>query len=491
MVKVKMNLVPDTENTTPDYYCTWQTQLYATSGGSPKEQRDVIGEKQLFGKEYPYGWAYLHERARRDLLLVMDDSWDVPIQNEEAYFGSLELDKSKFPESTKKAATNAEALKLLTDRIKALGWKGLGGWVCAQKAPKYADVDDKEYWISRLEDANAADFSYWKVDWGAESTDIEFRKMLTELGWKHAPRLTIEHGVTRKALQVSDVYRTYDVPAIMSIPMTVEKIADIACREKPREGYRGIVNCEDEAYIAAAGGFSMGIMRHSYVDSFPNGEADRSFPSCHRDLKRRMYEIVRAARWHRIAPAFSFSTGEICISEQLLTDTWNFENRYAEIEQWWFKTDVINNCIFDGVLTKTAPAAISRNCELPRIEPDEDGNIPYAIASKNPNGVFSIATLGRTVGRRYYIPRCSVVFNIGDADTVGIFGEYRELILETDKAKIDRVYLQDLSADTAYDVSDDVMFADGRLTVSGELLKRICIQPKDDVSDCGAVLKIF
>ena len=95
------------------------------------------------------------------------------------------------------------------------------------------------------------------------------------------------------------------------------------------------------------------------------------------------------------------------------------------------------------------------------------------------------------MGRRYYIPSCSVVFNIGDADTVGIFGEYRDLILETDKAKIDRVYLQDLSADTAYDVSDDVMFADGRLTVSGELLKRICIQPKDDVSDCGAVLKIF
>ena len=51
--------------------------------------------------------------------------------------------------------------------------------------------------------------------------------MLTELGWQYAPRLTIEHGVTRKALRVFDVYRTYDVPTIMSIPMTMEKIADI------------------------------------------------------------------------------------------------------------------------------------------------------------------------------------------------------------------------------------------------------------------------
>ena len=30
-----INLIPSHKNPSPDYYCTWQTQLYATSGGTP------------------------------------------------------------------------------------------------------------------------------------------------------------------------------------------------------------------------------------------------------------------------------------------------------------------------------------------------------------------------------------------------------------------------------------------------------------------------
>ena len=100
MKRTEINLIPDIPNPTPDYYCTWQTQLYATSGGIPKMQRDIMGERQLFGTDKPYGWAYFYEKARKDLFLVMDDSWDVPEENDERYFGSLILDGSKFPEST-------------------------------------------------------------------------------------------------------------------------------------------------------------------------------------------------------------------------------------------------------------------------------------------------------------------------------------------------------------------------------------------------------
>lgn len=30
-----INHIPSHKNPSPDYYCTWQTQLYATSGGTP------------------------------------------------------------------------------------------------------------------------------------------------------------------------------------------------------------------------------------------------------------------------------------------------------------------------------------------------------------------------------------------------------------------------------------------------------------------------
>ena len=58
MKKTKINLIPDCINTTPDYYCTWQTQLYATCDGKPTGQRGAINEKSLFAEEKPYGWAW-------------------------------------------------------------------------------------------------------------------------------------------------------------------------------------------------------------------------------------------------------------------------------------------------------------------------------------------------------------------------------------------------------------------------------------------------
>ena len=494
MKKTDINLIPDIQNPTPDYYCTWQTQLYATSGGTPKMQRDIIGERQLFGEGKPYGWAYFYEKARRDLLLVMDDSWDVPTENEQGYFGSLILDKSKFPESTAGDISNAKALKRLTDRVKSLGWKGLGGWVCAQEAPVLiGEGNFEEYWIERMKDADASGFAYWKVDWGAKCGDIEFRKMLTELGRKHASGLIIEQAMTKRIIPSSDVYRTYDVPAIMSIPMTMQKIASFATIGVTEQGYMGLINCEDEAYVSAAGGFSMGIMRHPHVGAFPNGEADRSFPAIHRNLKTKMLEVVRAARWHRVAPAFGVDADNTRISDTMLSDTWRFEDRPAEIEQWWFKQSMIADFLEDEVLTKTAPAAISRGCELPNITPDADGNIPFAISSRNPNGVFSVATLGRTFDRSYYIPRCDVSINTGDADTVGIFGEYKSLIINTELGNIKAVLMQDIASDEAYDITRDISIEKGRIIISGDIIDKIgkLCQPSNDTSEIGVVLKLI
>ncbi|MBQ6839726.1 MAG: hypothetical protein IJO45_03430, partial [Oscillospiraceae bacterium] len=152
MIKTNINLVPDIVNPSPDYYCTWQTQLYATSDGKPAGQRRCIGENALFAPEKPYGWAYFHPEARKDLFLIMDDSWDVPLDGNSAYYGSLQLDPEKFPE----AASHHFPLKHLSDRIRQNGWKGLGGWVCAQESPLFPASSVESYWAERMQAAQDA-----------------------------------------------------------------------------------------------------------------------------------------------------------------------------------------------------------------------------------------------------------------------------------------------------------------------------------------------
>ena len=492
-MKTNINLVPDIVNPTPDYYCTWQTQLFATCDGKPEGQRAIIGEKALFDVKKPYGWAYFYEQVRKDLILVMDDSWDVPVENDGTHYGSLLLNKEKFPEATHKAESNAEALKKLVDRVKTLGWKGLGGWVCAQKCERFTGNEpSEEYWIQRFTDMQKSGFAYWKVDWGKEAGDFNFRKMLTDLGKKIAPHLTIEHAWVKEVIPFSDVYRTYDVPAIMSIPMTMNKLEEFVTAGKVKDGYAGLINCEDEAYMAAAGGFAMGIMRHPYKGKFVDGKADMSFPEVHRNLKTKIYEVVRAARWHRIAPAFGVDCDNTYIGENKLTDSWHFVNKEEEIEEWWFEHDVFSQYIMGDTVKISAPEYICRNCEPPAVTADENGNVPYIVGSKNPNGVFSVATLGRTIERKYEIPKCDMVIDVGEADFIGVFGEYKNLILKTSCKDIRRILMQDLADDRAYDVTKMVAIDDDKITISGELINKIgtIAQPDDDISEPGVVIKL-
>lgn len=493
MKKIELNLVPDCVNPSPDYYCTWQTQLYATCGGTPLDQRRTIGEEMLFGREKPFGWAHFYETARRDLLLVMDDSWDVPLDGDETYYGSLILNEEKFPVATQNGVDNGVALKRLTDRVKALGWKGLGGWVCAQEAKRFMeDMTSEQYWEKRLKEMHHAGFSYWKVDWGKKAGSMNFRRMLTDLARKYAPDLTVEHAIITEAIPYSDVYRTYDVPAILSIPMTMQKLKEVLCCEREQTGYRRLINCEDEVYIAAAGGFTMGVMRHPYVGTFDDGRADMSFPAMHRDLKTKMQEVTRAARWHRIAPAFGVGEVSVHVDEHELCDTWGFECAEEEIEGWWFRHPFFQE-MKDNVMSVSAPARISRGCDLPEVCPDPNGNVPYIVASKHPNAVYSIATMGRTLGRAYEIPKCNVRFRVEDADTVGVFGDYNTLILETSRENIQSVYMQDLACETAYDITDDVTIKGREITVPGKVLRSVgtACQPREDTSEAGVVIRLL
>ncbi|MBQ2987823.1 MAG: hypothetical protein IJD59_01830 [Clostridia bacterium] len=485
------NLIPDTVNPSPDYYCTWQTQLYATSDGKPEGQRAILGEHALFGGEKPFGWAYFYPEARRDLIFVMDDSWDVPPDNDRSWYGSLLLNGEKFPEAAV-SGDNGRSLRRLSDRIRSIGWKGLGGWVCAQES-KHREISDREaYWTQCLQEANIGALLYWKVDWGRRCLDADFRRRLTELGRIHAPRLTVEHAKIHEVLTCSDVFRTYDVPAIFSIPMTMEKLKQALLIGVTESGCVGLVNCEDEAYMAAAGGFAMGIMRHPFRGPLPNGRADMSFPSVHRDLKTKMCEVLRAVRWHRIAPAFAVDCRYTRVSALALTDTWRFDDRASEMEEWWFSMPLIGEKLVGDTVTVTAPAAIARNCGLPCVEADGEGEMPYVIASRNPNGAFSVATLGRTRERRYWIPRCRVSAEIGDAVTVSVFGEYAELILRTDGNAVSGVLAQDLASERAVDITEEVRIEKDSIVIPGALIRAVgtSAQSAEDTSEPGLVLRI-
>ena len=492
MKKTNLNLIPDRVNPSPDYYCTWQTQLYATSDGKPAEQRKIICEDALFGAEKPFGWSRFYESARRDLLLVMDDSWDVPPDGDSALFGSLILDREKFPAATAGNASGATALTRLTDRIRSMGWKGLGGWVCAQEAPRFSGQTSPEaYWRARLEDAARSGFAYWKVDWGKRAGDASFRRMLTDLGHEIAPDLTVEHAIIPEILPYADAYRTYDVPAVLSIPMTMRKLAELLPNQRHADGYAGLVNCEDEAYLAAAGGFTMGIMRHPFAGPLPNGRADMSFPSPPRNLKTTMQEVTRAVRWHRIAPAFGVGENALTVDSATLCDTFHFVNPQEEIEEWWLSNPLLGE-LRENTATITAPARISRGCPLPTVVPDARGNVPYLVAARNPNGACSVVALGRTMGRTYEIPRCKVTLQTGDARTVAAFGDYDQLILETALPDVHSVLMQDLAADTAVDVSDEIRFQNGQLLLSGALIRDIGTrsQAAGDTSEAGVVIRI-
>lgn len=490
MQKTNFNFIPNIQNPSPDYYCTWQTQLYATSDGKPAGQRRAMNEESMFSDKFPYGWTSFYEKARGDLFFVMDDSWDVPPNGNEKMYGSLILDRRKFASFYEDSGSEL-AMKRLCERIRSLGWKGLGGWVCAQESPSPLEGDECiAYWTERLRAAQNAGVRYWKVDWGAKAGSEEFRRMLSTLSHEVAPSLTVENAFNADFISFSDVYRTYDVPAVMSIPMTMEKLAVVLEKAHYTGEAKSLVNCEDEAYAAAAGGFTMGIMRHPYCGNLPDGRADMSFPECHRDLKRKTEEVLRAVRWHRIAPAFAADKDSVTVSEKTLTDTWRLQNADAEIESWWLGMDAIKNCLNDGIITKTACSAMSRNMPLPQIAPDENGEVPYAIAAKNPNGAVSAAFLARTNGRRYYTPRCDAVLDVQSADTVGLFGYFKSITLKSLESTANaRIYAQNLSDDFAYDITDNVYINRNAVTILFSSVEQICTA--EDKSEPGLVIKIL
>ena len=479
------SLVPDTPSKAPDYLCTWNIQGYATSYTGSDRMRAAMNEQYLFGTGKYEGWVNFFPKIREDLYFVMDDSWDIPQDintKTNPYLGLAEPDTTRFP-SLK--GTPEERLKQLADKIKSYGWKGAGGWICAQEAeadPQHEDIE--AYWTTRLKAADYAGFDYWKVDWGKHSRDGEWRKKLTDLGKTHAPRLYMEHALAQGCIAYSDVYRTYDIENVIAVPVTLQRIAEqLAYKAQP--GYLGIINCEDEPYIAAALGCAIGIMRHPWAGNLPDGRQDHSFPPVGRDLKTRLDEVVRAVRWHRIAEPFGVKA-DARVDTVKLTDNW-----ILQTDETYVKRTIGENIV------EKAPARISRNMPLPEVSNLHGPEQPYVLASRYLNGAVAVATIERTLGRQCLLTPETVTISMEQLHApVGIFGEYESLVLEYAEdipSNQITILAQDLAADQATDITSRVKIAGNRLTLPGDLIHEIGLSTATpgDHSAPGLVLQIF
>jgi len=476
------NLVPEKSSGAPDYLCTWNLQCYRSNQDGPVKNRAEMVEENFFGDGPYQGWASLYPAIREDLFLVLDDSWDLPRDRNERdgnpYYGTTRLDTTRFPSFK---GEPAQRLKALSDRLTGMGWKGLGGWICAEKARTSLDVPDSVYWKQRLQEAQEGGVRYWKVDWGENQGNGPWRKQLSEWGRTYAPDLTIEHAMNPAFISFSDTYRTYDVENITAQTVTIDRVAQYL-RYSPETPAKGIINCEDEPYIAAGLGCAIGIMRHPFTGALPSGRADIGFPESGRNLKCRLDEVVRGVRWHRIALPFGSDGVSYSIDPEILEDGWI----YAYDESWiWHEVG--------DTIRVSAPARVSRNMPLPEVGSDAPDR-PFVLATRYPNDAVAVATVGRSLGREYVLKEVPVEIEVpAKASPVGIFGRYESLTLRYPAAlgKV-RVWAQDLAGKEAVDITSRVTAEGNRLTIPGPVISEIGLAAatEGDVSDPGMVLTI-
>jgi len=80
------------------------------------------------------GWIRRYdEKIRGDPIVLLDEGWEMPVNVQVPgdlwRLASMELSEDKFPSFK---GSPAERLKKLNDRVRQLGWAGLGLWVAAQ-----------------------------------------------------------------------------------------------------------------------------------------------------------------------------------------------------------------------------------------------------------------------------------------------------------------------------------------------------------------------
>lgn len=516
------SLVPDKpySGKTYDYFCTWNIQGFVAdyvnqSGTGSPYIRAMMVEDNIFGGRRVYrdnrftmnhktvtlddrykDWAAFLPSLHGDLILMLDDSWDIPVTmngrregNAALYggmapFGTDKLDASRFPSFGKGSATARMKALVGKARGRGYGWKGLGLWV-ACNVPQ--GQDDESYWKARLTELGRAGVSYLKVDWDIDNRherSVDYRKQLTDWGLATAPGLTLEHATFQglgghnipDVVGVSEVVRTYDVTNDKAEASTIDRVAEIlrGSYRPYREGW-GIINCEDEPYIAAGLGCAIGIMRHPLVGNLPNGQQDDYFKEQPggRRLKHRLNEVVRAIHWHRIAQPFGIG-GDCHVSL-------NADGTMAPLAEGGKATYSIVSRDIDLPVYTDGEEAVTFGADG-TTQPADFGCRPYILASHYPSGATAVAAVNRYKNGVYHRIGINVTARpISHREPVGIFGYFAHLTLRfkdgLPKGTV-KVYAQDLADDqgTPTDITGQVTLnaADGSITIAGTTIAALC-----------------
>ena len=294
-------------------------------------------------------------------------------------------------------------------------------------------------------------------------------------------------------IQYSEVMRLHDHSPQLGIPTMLGRLACILDAVKTKPAKTGYLNCEDEVTIAAVLGGTMGVMRSPMVGLRPGDDPD-IFLKGPRNLKKRMDEVVRAVRWHRIAPAFGAGVMATQVDNKMLVDSYKFPiGEFWTSTEDWATTYASPYACGNKVVSQSAPARVTRGLSLPEVKCN--GEPPYVLASLNPNGSVSIGTLGRLNPERgFYFPEADVNVHIGRiTGNIGIFGYYKSLTVVLDKPLGEfRIWAQDLAGDGAVDITSNVLVDGNKLVFPGELLKNIGLSAATpaDLSDPAIVVEI-
>lgn len=553
-----INLVPVTPVVTGNYVNTWNIQdwvgwheLYEQTGGKfsdadlKNHKRNVVDPDHIFGNEEKgiAGWANTFEGLREDLIFVIDDGWDLPYDDYKnhgracEHFGSHILPTDKWPEE-EWGDTPWERLKNMNDKIVELGWAGTGMVIHNQESKAYPEYycngDLEQYWKMRMEWSRYAGIKYWKVDWGWHMTDVTYQANLEKWAEEVYPELIIEHahgGTGGKSTQSNmrlpasylenavefgafgDVYRTYDVLDPLMTCITLDRVgeqilAGYTQADTEQSKAIGLLNAEDEMYIAASLGLTFGVMRsdpdlaentansdETYFDKGTEknvtGGTDGYFAGGHAFVQTRatrtsLDEVARATMWGRIAPAYTIGDYDVELSNYFLDDNWTF----TSAEPSWEGQK--------GKITQRAPAAIARGIDLPTVTTSNGEATPYLTASRNPNGAISIAAYARTFSNTGYThsKTAAVKLNAGDlTGKIGVFGYFGSLELTFNQDLTGKTILaQDLLATEAEDITNQngVTVNGNTITIDGALLERIGLSAatEGDTSEPGLVIQI-
>lgn len=505
-----------------NYFCTWNIQNFGRPDARLEKSADVFLGQDGARKARSYlseesvfqsgGLADQYEEIRDTLYFLLDDGWDVPYgvhpDTQIAEFGSLILATDRFPSFQ---GTPAERLKKINEAFQKKGWKGAGLWVAAQAQGEHPDVkfltteESEAYWGERIRWCKEAGVEYWKVDWGCRQFEPAWREMINRLRDEIMPSLHIEHChpaaapvnhvVFEDGKQISDgrfknwgeypekwaaimesseIFRSYDVLPQFSQASTVDRLATLMTI---RPNAATIINCEDEVYLGAVLGCSLGIMRSDLCKEIPVYHFDPQNNS------HRVNEVVRASNWQRIAPPIPIKDAKTQYSEDTVREMFTYRSG-----ETWMK-EYIGCQIYQA-----CPSVIARGMDIPEIHYYEDIK-PIVAAATHPNGAVSVTTLARSYERNVYkTPKAGIVLqNIQLDSPVGIFGHWVDVQLSAvEDLQSKRVWLRDLVGTEFVDITEYVDITGNKLCLTLSRLEQFIGNGNraEDVSDPGFVIYI-